>query len=133
MNRPFDPERSMALVIGAGARFEADSLMLQTIDDAEFVSGKLTTVCNIPSQRIISKYGPDASSEALLKELDRIAEQTLEDPLEIFFFISPVTEPLTKGSITSSATITTEKDSARGLSSLMFLWANCRLSTQSRW
>lgn len=86
MNRPFDPERSMALVIGAGARFEADSLMLQTIDDAEFVSGKLTTVCNIPSQRIISKYGPDASSEALLKELDRIAEQTLEDPLEIFFF-----------------------------------------------
>jgi hypothetical protein len=86
MNRPFDPERSMALVIGAGARFEADSFMAQTVDDAEFVTGKLNSICNIPPQRICSKYGSYASTEEILTELDRIAEQTLADPLEIFFF-----------------------------------------------
>ncbi|MBX7041844.1 MAG: tetratricopeptide repeat protein [Ignavibacteria bacterium] len=86
MKRPFDPERSMALVIGAGARFEADNLMAQTVDDAVTVSGKLTSLCKIPAQRVISKYGSEASSEAILKELDRISELTLEDPLEIFFF-----------------------------------------------
>ena len=86
MRVPFNPKKSLALVIGAGARFEAEKLMEQTIDDARTVSKQLTRLCKVPQDKIITLCGAEASSQAIEAELDRIASQTLPEPLEIFFF-----------------------------------------------
>jgi len=86
MRVPFNPNKSLALVIGAGARFEAEKLMEQTINDARTVSKQLTRLCKVPEDKIITLCGPEASSHAIEAELDRIASVTLPDPLEIFFF-----------------------------------------------
>ncbi len=86
MKVPFNPKKSLALVTGAGARFEAEKLMEQTIDDARIVSEQLRGLCKIPQDRIITLCGKDASSNAIEAELDRIALLTLPDPLEMFFF-----------------------------------------------
>lgn len=86
MKELFRPERSLAMVIGAGARFEADRLMEQTVDDAHFMAKELTLLSGIPKRCIKTLCGHNASSDILLSELDRIAAETLPDPLEMFIF-----------------------------------------------
>lgn len=86
MSIGFRPQNSIALVIGVGARFDADKLMEQSIEDARIVSSELSRVCLIPDDRIRTLYGKEASFEGIIGELDRITREILENPIDIFFF-----------------------------------------------
>ena len=86
MRAPFDTSKAHALVVGVGARQQDSHLMKMTTTDAEMVAGELASKCRMPKKNIELLLEKDAVTSGVLHSLEKIAEDTLKIPADIFIF-----------------------------------------------
>ena len=86
MRTPFDTSKAHALVVGIGARKQDSHLMNMTVTDAEMVTGELVSKCRFSKKNIELLLEKEAVTSGVLQSLDKIAEDTLKTPADIFIF-----------------------------------------------
>jgi tetratricopeptide (TPR) repeat protein len=86
MRTPFDTSKANALVVGIGARKQDSHLMKMTSTDAEMVAGELASKCRMSKKNIELLLEKDAVTSGVLHSLEKIAEDTLKTPADIFIF-----------------------------------------------